>query len=189
MIKIEPYKPVWRDEFNTLGQAIRRELGELALRIDHIGSTAVPALAAKDRIDIQVTVRSLDAAIEAAFQRAGYRRVEWIIQDHVPPGFDGELSEWEKWTFVPSAGRRMANVHVRLEGRANQRYALLFRDYLRSYPAVAQAYSQVKTAVAKYHAENQEAYYDIKDPVCDIIIDGAELWAASVHWQVGPTDA
>ena len=116
MIQIEPHKPIWREEFFALGRAIRQALGDLALRIDHIGSTAVPGLAAKDRIDIQVTVRGLDAAVEGALNRAGYRRIEWITQDHVPPRFDGEPSEWVKWTFTPSAGQRSANVHVRLAG-------------------------------------------------------------------------
>lgn len=80
-------------------------------------------------------------------------------------------------------------MHVRLPGRANQRYAILFRDYLRAFPAIARAYGQVKEAIVKYHPEqDMEAYYDIKDPVCDIIIGGAEEWALSTNWQAGPSD-
>jgi len=60
---------------------------------------------------------------------------------------------------------------------------------LRAFPATAEAYGQVKTALANYHADNMDAYYDVKDPVCDIIIGGAEVWAASTMWQAGPTDA
>jgi GrpB-like predicted nucleotidyltransferase (UPF0157 family) len=58
------YQPTWRDDFLTLGRNLRQALGDLALRIDHIGSTAVPGLAAKDIIDIQVTVLNLDSAVE-----------------------------------------------------------------------------------------------------------------------------
>lgn len=62
--------------------------------------------------------------------------------------------------------------------RAKHRYAVLFRDYLRANAEATAAYGQVKMALAGYHAENEEAYYAIKDPVCDIIMVGAEAWAA-----------
>jgi GrpB-like predicted nucleotidyltransferase (UPF0157 family) len=188
-IVIKPYQTAWVEEFAALGRDLRVALGPLALRIDHIGSTAVPGLAAKDRIDIQVTVRDLELAIDAALQGAGYHRVEWIAQDHLPLGYVGPASEWIKWTFVPSGDRRATNVHVRLSGRANQRYALLFRDYLRAFPAATQAYELVKIVLAKHHSADREAYYEVKDPVCDIIIQAAELWAAQINWQPGPSDA
>ena len=90
--------------------------------------------------------------------------------------------------FKSSSGQRPANVHVRLAGRLNQRYPLLFRDYLRAHAPVAEAYALVKSAIAKYHPDDMDAYYDVKDPVCDIIMGGAEDWAASTHWEAGPTD-
>jgi GrpB-like predicted nucleotidyltransferase (UPF0157 family) len=55
----------WASEFGSVGARLRNELGALALRIDHIGSTAVPGLAAKDILDIQVTVAALDEALLA----------------------------------------------------------------------------------------------------------------------------
>jgi GrpB-like predicted nucleotidyltransferase (UPF0157 family) len=60
--RIIPYQNSWPAEFNQIGGYLRRGLGNLGLRIDHIGSTAVPGLAAKDVIDIQVTVAGLDEA-------------------------------------------------------------------------------------------------------------------------------
>jgi GrpB-like predicted nucleotidyltransferase (UPF0157 family) len=77
---------------------------------------------------------------------------------------------------------------VRLRGAANQRYALLFQDYLRVHPMGAAAYAQVKLALARYHADDIDAYYDIKDPVCDIIMAAAESWAAATQWEPGPSD-
>ena len=56
MITIVSYQATWRAEFMMLGRHLRQNLDDLALRIDHIGSTAVPGLAAKDIIDIQITV-------------------------------------------------------------------------------------------------------------------------------------
>lgn len=189
MIRILPYQSTWRDEFAALGSHLRQQLGELALRIDHIGSTAVPGLAAKDIIDIQITVAALSPALEAAMQRAGYRRIERITQDHLPPGQEDQLDEYRKWIFNQATASRRVNVHVRLPGRANQRYPLLFRDYLRAHPPIAAAYAQVKMALAKYHPEdNMEAYYDIKDPVCDIIMGGAEAWVAVTGWILEASD-
>jgi len=188
MIAIVSYQPAWRDEFLAIGGVLRQALGNLALRIDHIGSTSVPGLAAKDIIDIQVTTASLGPAIEQALNRVGYKRIEGITQDHIPPEAAISTDDWRKWLFKPAAAQRPVNVHVRRSGRANQRYAVLFRDYLRAHPATAQAYAQVKEALAKYHPDDLDAYYDVKDPVCDIIIGGAEVWAAAVQWEAGPTD-
>ena len=59
-VEILPYKSSWPSEFLSIATTLRQGLGELALRIDHIGSTSVPDLAAKDVIDIQITVAALD---------------------------------------------------------------------------------------------------------------------------------
>ena len=76
------------------------------------------------------------------------------------------------------------NVHVRAAGRPNQRYPLLFRDYLRAHPLAAQAYAQAKKALAAHGPTDWQLYYDVKDPVCDIIMAGAEDWAASLPWRI-----
>jgi GrpB-like predicted nucleotidyltransferase (UPF0157 family) len=188
VIKIVPYRPEWRDEFFALGGALRQTLRALALRIDHIGSTAVPGLAAKDIIDIQITVRDFDPVVEHALDQAGYQRIRTVSQDHVPPGSGSRPDDWIKWLFKPAANQRPVNVHVRLPGRVNQRYALLFRDYLRTQPAMAQTYAEVKSALAKHHPQDLDAYYAIKDPVCDLIIGGAEPWATATGWEPGPSD-
>jgi GrpB-like predicted nucleotidyltransferase (UPF0157 family) len=188
MIAIVPYHCDWPSEFAQLGRTIRAALPEQALRIDHIGSTSVPGLAAKDIIDIQVTASDLSADIEARLHEAGYERLEHITQDHLPPRGGVEPGAWAKWFFTQRGDTRRVNLHVRLRGRANQRYALLFRDYLRVHATAASAYTQVKLALARYHADDIDAYYEIKDPVCDIIMAGAESWAAATQWGPGPSD-
>ncbi len=188
MITIVPYRPEWPAEFALLGSSLRQALGELALRIDHIGSTSVPGLAAKDIIDVQITVEALDPGAEEQLKRAGYERLEGIWMDHLPPGAPEAEQEWLKWMFQPAEGGRSANIHMRVQGRLNQRYPLLFRDYLRAHAPVAEAYARVKHALAAYHPDDKQAYYDVKDPVCDIIMGGAEEWAMATHWHPGPTD-
>jgi GrpB-like predicted nucleotidyltransferase (UPF0157 family) len=192
MITIISYQPRWPTQFVSLSDRLRDVLGNLALRIDHIGSTAVPGLAAKDIIDIQVTVAELAEPVEIALNEAQYQRVGRIERDHVPPGASADPVEWRKWFFKPAptlpAAHPQVHLHVRAAGCANQRYALLFRDYLRANREVATAYAHAKNAIANYHADDIEAYCDIKDPVCDIIMCGAEAWAERIHWEVGPAD-
>ena len=86
------------------------------------------------------------------------------------------------WVIQPQ-GRRRVNVHVRIEGNPNQRYPLLFRDYLRAHPNSARSIELIKREIVKRHAEDVEAYYDIKDPVYDLIWDAAQEWAKQTHWQ------
>jgi GrpB-like predicted nucleotidyltransferase (UPF0157 family) len=78
---------------------------------------------------------------------------------------------------------RPTHLHVRATDRPNFRYALLFRDYLRHSAAAGAAYAQVKVALARWAPDDVDAYYDVKDPVCDLIMDAAERWATDVAWS------
>lgn len=193
MITIVPYRPSWPAEFTALAAPLRLALGEQALRIDHIGSTSVPGLDAKDIIDIQLSVRSFEAfdAIQTALEGLGYSIRTGYSADHLPAGFTGPASEWEKRYFAPPASQRPTHLHVRAQGRLNQRYALLFRDYLRAHPPAAAAYAAVKRRLADYHGQSTDhtPYVEIKDPVCDLIMVAAQDWAARTAWQPGPSDA
>ena len=187
MITITPYQTTWPAEFLRIGGVLRQALGDLALRIDHIGSTAVPGLAAKDRIDIQVTVARLEPVIEQSLNRIGYTRSK-VRTDHAPFGQDSQAGDWVKWFFRPPAAQRPTNLHVRLAGRVNQRYPLLFRDYLRAHPATAAAYAELKRRLAQHLADPRQTYPDVKDPAVDLIYFAAEAWAAATGWAIGPTD-
>lgn len=189
LIEILPYTTRWPAEFQQIGQRLRAILGAAALRIDHIGSTSVPNLAAKDIIDVQITVATLDPAVAAKLAHHGYQRVERITGDHRPPTDTHSEEQWSKWIFKPPVDHRTANIHMRINGYPNQRYALLFRDYLCTHPMAAEAYAQVKTALAQRDNADKDFYYDVKDPVCDIIMAGAEEWVARTGWTLGPSDA
>jgi GrpB-like predicted nucleotidyltransferase (UPF0157 family) len=181
-IMIVDYRPEWVTEYAKLAERLCASLGDLALRVDHIGSTAVPGLAAKDIVDIQVTVADFSASLEPAFARAHYQRRVDVTSDHRPPSATGPDEDWEKQYYQPGAVARPVHVHVRRAGSANGRYALLFRDYLRATPPAAEAYAQVKRALAAFAPGDWDHYYDVKDPVCDIIMAGAEAWAAATRW-------
>ena len=183
MIVIHPYNPDWPREFERIRAHLAETLGLLALRIDHIGSTSVPGLGAKDVIDIQVTVAKLSAEIVARLTAAGYLHRADITHDHVPRGEDANPLLWEKLYFNQPEGSRRIHIHVRRPGAPNQRYPLLFRDYLRAHPKSAMTVELIKRQLARYFPENIEAYYDIKDPVYDLIWDAAQDWARQNNWQ------
>jgi len=107
MIVIHDYNLLWPSEFENIRQALQETLGSLALRIDHIGSTSVPGLAAKDVIDVQVTVAGLSPEIIDRMTVAGFQHKENLF-DHVPPGEDTTPERWAKLLFVQSAYRRRA---------------------------------------------------------------------------------
>lgn len=182
------YQDRWPGEFRELATRLRGALGDLALRIDHIGSTSVPRLAAKDVIDIQITVAALEEPVQTAITSLGYQRSEINWRDHCPPMASPDEREWEKWGFIQPEGRRRINIHTRIVGRANQRYALLFRDFLRAQRATADAYAELKRRLAASLRDPAE-YPDVKDPAVDLIYFAAEAWAESTHWGPGPSDA
>ncbi|HSM23315.1 MAG TPA: GrpB family protein [Anaerolineaceae bacterium] len=185
--QIVDYKESWPGEFSKIASEIRAGLGELALRIDHIGSTAVPGLPAKDVIDIQITVASLGQDVINAMATIGYSLSEGIMGDHVPPGQNEEQSHWQKLYFHPPPGQRRTHIHVRQPGSANQRYPLLFRDYLRVHPNTAEAYARLKRMLSE-HLADPYMYPEVKDPAVDLIYLAAEEWASLVNWQPGPSD-
>jgi GrpB-like predicted nucleotidyltransferase (UPF0157 family) len=180
----------WAREFARIGRRLREALGELAVRVDHIGSTSVPGLPAKDVIDVQVTVPD-DVGLATVPERlagSGWTFLPEYDRDHAAPGRPAEPEEWRKALLREPSGERRANVHVRMEGRANQRYALLFRDYLRAHPDSAAAYATLKRGLADAGLP-LEAYADVKDPACDLIYLAAEEWAAASDWHLGPSGA
>ena len=183
-IEIFDYKPRWAGEFAEIAATLSQAFGPLALAIDHIGSTAVPGLAAKDVIDLQITLAALEplAPLAAAIEAAGYQLRPDIVGDHVPVGADADPALWRKRYARELDGARRTHIHLRIRGLPNQRYALLFRDYLRANPAAAGSYALIKRELAARHADDVDAYYAIKDPVCDLIFDAAELWAARTGW-------
>lgn len=179
-IAITDYDPTWPDQFEQVAAALGQRLGDAVISIDHIGSTAVPGLAAKDVIDMQVTVASLAHADRLAplFQQAGYTATPYPL-DHRPPGDPSDPSRWEKRLWQSPPGARRANIHVRVAGWPNQRYALLFRDYLRAHPRAAAAYAGLKRALAERLGDDLAVYTEVKDHACDLIVVAAADWAAA----------
>lgn len=183
-VVIVPYRESWVDEFADIAERIQEATGNWAVRIDHIGSTSVPGLAAKDVIDIQIGVRTLDLTAEVMEAMTGLGYVyRQGMRDHRPPGAHGPGADWEKQFFHASPEMRETHIHVRVVGRPNWRYALLFRDYLRANPQARDAYAELKRRLAAHPGMTRDEYPDIKDPACDLIYVAAEAWAGTVDWH------
>lgn len=174
-IQIIDYKPSWPQEFLEIARDLRQVLPK-AICIDHIGSTSVPGLGAKDVIDVQVTVAELEPQILETLQKYNYQVCENIRCDSLT-NFTGNASEMRKYLTKEKKGQRRANIHIRKQGAINQQYALLFRDYLRSCPTTREAYLRIKKQLASVYPHDIDGYLDIKDPVMDIIFRAAQLWA------------
>jgi GrpB-like predicted nucleotidyltransferase (UPF0157 family) len=185
-ITILEHQAHWRSDFDCLASDLRAALGRHALQVDHIGSTAVPGLCAKDVIDVQVTVRLLDSGVAQRLLQAGFTtHTDLWRQDHQPPGFETNQADWTKLFFMQRPGDRRSNIHVRQAGRPNQRYALLVRDFLREDKPTAEAYGRLKNQLAVALAD-PETYPDVKDPAADLIYLAAERWAQHRNWQQAP---
>jgi GrpB-like predicted nucleotidyltransferase (UPF0157 family) len=187
-VEIREYDPGWPAAFRDIAGGLRDTLGDIAVRIDHVGSTSVPGLASKDVIDVQVSVAdemSLGTAA-SSLEGDGWSREVGLASDHHVAGISTDERDWRKAVFTQPRGHRRVNLHVRVEGRLNQRYALLFRDYLRTHPTSAQAYETLKRQLAALLRHDSERYADVKEAGCDLIYLAAEEWAPTVGWRPEP---
>jgi GrpB-like predicted nucleotidyltransferase (UPF0157 family) len=185
IIQIVPYRPEWPAEYRQIAAVLRHAVGDGIVAAHHIGSTAVPGLAAKDIIDIQITVACLGDRSERLIERAGFEPVR-PVADHCPPGQSLPAEQLAKWLYKFVG--RPANVHVREAGRFNQRYPLLCRDYLRTHKPAADAYAAIKQQLAHRFPNDPEVYYAIKDPTLDLLMVGAEDWALAARWTLPASD-
>lgn len=188
-IQILDYRDEWIYQFEELKIKIADILEGKFVSIDHIGSTSVPGLGAKNRIDVQITVEKLTTEfkefLDGKLKLAGFP-VSNSSQDHRPPGDKSPDHDWEKLFITgicPDFDFR-ANIHVRELGKENQKYPILFRDYLRAHPSAASAYEVLKRELARYHKDDRIAYCEIKDPVCDLIMVSARDWAIQNGWEL-----
>ena len=175
--------PRWPAEFEALAARLRAAAGREALRIDHIGSTSVPGLAAKDVIDLQVTVADIDdcGALLSALRAIGFRRGGTIEFDEArDPGIT--THQLRKRYMREPEGEKRVHVHIRQHGMLRQRHALLFRDFLRAEPGVREGYELMKRRAAALYPRNIDAYLWLKAPIIHVIHVTAEQWAEATGW-------
>src|SRR5262245_79015 len=172
--EITPYNPDWPALFEAEATRLHEALGPLGLRIDHHGSTAVPGLAAKPVIDIQISVASLRPfeSVGAPLEALGYV--------HVPHPDDAFCPFFHR----PAEWPHTHHVHVVEAGGAEEGRTLAFRDYLRQHDDAAREYEQLKrqlmAEINPRDAAAREAYAEGKAAFVERILslamaEGSEI--------------
>ncbi|WP_319461522.1 dephospho-CoA kinase [Micromonospora sp. RTP1Z1] len=173
--------PTWPQQYARLAARIRHAVAPADLRIDHIGSTAVPGLATKDVIDVQLGVPSLaqaDGPLAERLADAGFPRLPGEWWDSPRPAGGGR---WVKRLHGSADPGRPVHLHLRVTGSPGWRYALLMRDHLRADPDQRAAYLQLKRELAAA-APDSATCGTLKDPWFDEERLRAEEWAAHTGW-------
>ncbi len=173
--------PTWAEQADRLLARLRRAFGDTVVTADHVGSTAVPGLVAKDVIDLQIGVRSLAALDDPDLVRrlrdAGFPRAEGEWADNAKDG-----TTWPKGFHGSADPGRVAHVHVREVGGPGWRWALMFRDWLRADAAARAEYAAEKQRLATT-IDTVSEYADAKEPWFDAIHARAEHWATTTRWE------
>jgi GrpB-like predicted nucleotidyltransferase (UPF0157 family) len=168
-VEIVPYDPAWVARFEEEAAVLSRRLAPwLAGPIEHIGSTAVPGLAAKPVIDIMAGVRTLEASRPAIAIATELGYCYWPYQADI-----------EHWFCKPSAAHRTHHLHLIPFGASQWLRPIAFRDYLRSHEETAREYEALKQRLAVEHRFDREAYTDAKRPFVDQVTELALRLRAS----------
>jgi GrpB-like predicted nucleotidyltransferase (UPF0157 family) len=170
-IEIVPYDPGWPLRFESWRDRLGTVLGATAMRIEHVGSTAVAALSAKPVVDIQVSVA--DPERESAY----VPMIESV-------GVQFRSRDEQHRYFRPFSGRpREVHVHVCAVNSRWERTHLLFRDYLRATAGDREEYQAAKLQAAELWRDDRVAYTEAKTEVILRLMAQAEIWARDTGWR------
>ncbi|MGH3780417.1 MAG: dephospho-CoA kinase [Pseudonocardiaceae bacterium] len=172
----------WPEQAQRVMARIAAVAGRRARRPDHIGSTAVPGLDAKDVLDVQVVVADLAAAELLADDLigAGLIRRDGRWCDHARDG-----TTRDKAMATNADPGRAVNCHIRPADSPAWRDAVLLRDWLRAHPDDVREYTELKHRLAARQWDSIDAYACAKSPFVTSALDRARQWAERTGWLVG----
>ena len=176
--------PRWPVDARRLAARVSRAAG--GARVDHIGSTAIAGMPAKDVIDLQLTVPDMQTADDLApvLREAGFPVAAGFDRDNPHP--DGaDQRDWCQRLHQNADPGRSINLHLRVTDSAGWRWALLFRDWLTADPSVAADYLALKRSLAAAHAGEPTAagYAEAKEPWMAAAYGRGMAWAAATGWR------
>jgi GrpB-like predicted nucleotidyltransferase (UPF0157 family) len=157
-VHLSAYDSRWPGRAAEYANELRPVLAPWLLgAIEHVGSTAVPGLVAKPVIDLMAQLTDLDVVVDQASGALG--ELGWR---YVPPEFDRR--PWRRFLakVSPDGQHRLAHLHLMAPGAARWDQQLRFRDALRADPALRDRYAEVKSRLARAHADDRERYTDEK---------------------------
>lgn len=171
----------WATDAERLMGRVAKALGERAISIDHVGSTAIPGLVAKDVIDLQIGVRDLTETDRGAFvdalSAAGFPRSPGHWWDS---GADGK--DWPKRVHGNADPARVAHIHIREHGSAGWIWALRFRDWMRADDEARERYAQFKRDLAARLVRTAD-YAAAKEPWFAQAQLDAVSWSSRTSWR------
>lgn len=167
-VEVVPYDPAWPDRAHAEIIPLRPILGDLLVRIEHVGSTSVPGLAAKPVIDLLplVTDITLVDPLQPQFEAAGY---VWYGEYRLPGRRYVNIDD-------PLTGLRRANIHIYAESDPEVARHLAFPAYLRARPDLRDEYGALKQACSRRFPADIEGYMDCKDAWIQRVQAEAEAW-------------
>ncbi|MDQ0821152.1 dephospho-CoA kinase [Arthrobacter sp. V4I6] len=180
-------KPDWPAQAGRLIARLQAAAPQEIVALDHVGSTAVPGLDAKDVLDLQLGVWDMAAAdrIAPLLAEAGFPRWPGTVSDNPKPAHP-DPADWVKRLHGNADPGRAVNVHIRAAGSPGWRFALCFRDWLRDDAAARVDYLAEKRRVARRHvADKSTAGYaaDKESWFTDYAAPRMEAWAQRTGWQ------
>jgi GrpB-like predicted nucleotidyltransferase (UPF0157 family) len=153
-VQIVDYDPDWAVLFEAEAHAIRRAAGGVSLKIEHVGSTAVPGLPAKPIVDIAIAIQSRDVipALARILTAMGYL-------DRGDKGADGG------YILVKDSAPevRIVFLHVVEETDTQWHNYIAFRDVLRANETIRKQYAELKMQLAARFPNDRKSYTDGKD--------------------------
>jgi len=166
-VRIVPYDAGWPARADEELRRLKEGLGSVAVRLEHVGSTAVPGLAAKPILDLQLSVADIErrAAFVEPLERLGYLFVP------VPESPD------HHFFARPPERPRSHHLHVCEAGSHHELRHLAVRDFLRAHDPEAAGYADVKQAAAARHPEDRLAYIAAKQEYVEDLEARALAWA------------
>jgi GrpB-like predicted nucleotidyltransferase (UPF0157 family) len=168
-VSLHPYDPAWPARFEHEASLLGAVIGPwITGGVHHVGSTAVPGLAAKPVIDIMAGVDDLESSRPCIELLA--------LLDYLYAPYRADVMHW---FCKPSPAHRTHHLHLVPTGSARFTGVLAFRDYLRSHPAAARQYEQLKRELAAKHADDREAYTDGKAALVATLTEDARRWRAA----------
>ncbi|KJK49838.1 dephospho-CoA kinase [Lentzea aerocolonigenes] len=169
---VVPYDGRWPAQARRVARRISLAAG--GRYVEHIGSTAVPGLAAKDVLDFQLAVEDMETAdsLRDTLGQAGFPYVGPYVDT---PRGEGD---WSKRLHAGADPGRRVNLHLRVEGAANWRWAVDFRDWLRHDAAAREEYAELKLKLSQRFAADSGAfaYGEAKEPWMETAVARVEAY-------------
>lgn len=152
---VTPYDPKWKDSFAFLKQRVENALGNLAIAVEHVGSTSVEGLSAKPIIDLDIVIEDYSVLNEAIklLSKIGYI-------------YEGNLGIEGREAFDYKGGEPLPKHHLYVCPKNSEELArhIAFRDFLRNTPEAIAEYSRVKEEAARLYPNDIDGYIQYKSP-------------------------